>query len=99
MPSVIKKILPLTELTGVRPGEEGKSPGSATKAKLENTNVKEGKKAMPTVNFLINIVKYALHLSIGKVQETEEEENAEICFYVWLCDNYTLALSLIIILL
>lgn len=38
-----KKILPLTELTGVRPGEEGKSPGSATKAKLENTSVKEGK--------------------------------------------------------
>lgn len=45
MPSTAKKkkILPLTELTGVRPGEEGKSPGSATKAKLENTSVKEGK--------------------------------------------------------
>lgn len=35
-----KETLPLTELTGIRPSEEGKSPGSAAKAKLKNTNVK-----------------------------------------------------------
>lgn len=35
-----KKTLPLTELTGIRPGEEGKSPGSATKAELKSTNLK-----------------------------------------------------------
>lgn len=36
----LQKALPLTELTGIRPGEEGKSPGSATKAELKNTNLK-----------------------------------------------------------
>lgn len=55
-----KETLPLTELTGIRPGEEGKSPGSATKAKLKNTNVKgekqTNKKTSTIVNFLIYMV-------------------------------------------
>lgn len=46
-----KKTLPLTELTGVRPGEEGKSPGSATKAKLKNTNVKGERKSIANSEF------------------------------------------------
>jgi hypothetical protein len=37
----VTKALPLTELTGVRPGEEGKPPGSATEAELKNTRSKE----------------------------------------------------------
>lgn len=81
--SSITKILPLTELTGVRPGEEGKSPGSATKAKLKYTNVKGEKNVLPTINFLIYVVEYTLCLYTGAVKWMEEE-NAETGVYVWL---------------
>lgn len=63
----LQKILPLTELTGIRPGEEGKSPGSATKAELKNRNFKRRKKASPIVNFLIYMFEYTLHLYTGEV--------------------------------
>lgn len=40
----LQKALPLTELTGIRPGEEGKPSGSATKAELKNRNFKGEKR-------------------------------------------------------
>jgi hypothetical protein len=66
--SSIANTLPLTELTGIRPGEEGKPPGSATEAELKKYKVKRREEAGPTA---LAPWLDTLYIHLGGVSQTE----------------------------